>query len=311
MTNTESRIAIELEELALGDDAPAQRSAEEQITEDDIRELAIYGFDSDKQTLVGLGPVERARRSRKAAEIPDSQRAPQSESPGPFIADDDEIPASWRRRRPGPWAVAAPALLIVAIVAVVGLRGLAPDASHAPAASQPTVAVLAQPLQDEPQTPAESVRPPEQAPQPAESVRPPEQAPQPAESVRPPEQAPPPAERVARVENASLQKPTVRTERARVTVPVVSAALPVELPELAPPSVVDLSSSADANVGAINVTSNPPANVVVDGRPVGKARVVKVPAGLHTVVFIHPLYGRQSLRVNVGSGATTSASADF
>jgi hypothetical protein len=285
MTNTESRIAIDLEELALGDDAHARERAEQQITEDDIRELAVYGFDSDKQTLVGLGPVERARRSRKAAEIPDNPRAPQSESPGPFIADDDEIPASWRRRKLGPWAVAAPALLIVAIVAVVGLRGPAPGASDAPAASQPTVA-LARPLQDVPQTPAES--------------------------VRPPEPAQPPAELVARVENASLKKLTVRTERARVTVPVVSAALPVELPELAPPSVVDLSSSAEANVGAINVTSNPPANVVVDGRPVGKApRVVKVPAGLHTVVFIHPLYGRQSLSVNVGSGATTSASADF
>ena len=32
--------------------------------------------------------------------------------------------------------------------------------------------------------------------------------------------------------------------------PVVSVALPVELPELAPPSVVDLSSSADAHIGA-------------------------------------------------------------
>jgi hypothetical protein len=294
MTNTESRIAIELEELALGGDARAQVGAE-QITEDDIRELAAYGFESDKQTLVGLGPVERARRSRKAAEIPDSQQAPQSERPGPFIADDDEIPASWRRRQRGPWAVAAPALLIVAIVTVVALRGLAPDVSHAPAASQPTVPVLAQPLQDGRQTSEESVPGPELA-QP------------PVESVPPPELAPPPAELAPRVENASLQKLTARTERARVTVPVVA----VQLPELASPSVVDLSSSADANVGTINVTSNPPANVVVDGRPVGKApRVVKVPAGLHTVVFIHPLYGRHSLSVDVGSGATTNASADF
>ena len=115
MTNTESRIAIELEELALGDDALALERAEQQITEDDIRELAVYGFDSDKHTLVGLGPVERARRSRKAAETPDSQRAPQSESPGPFIADDDEIPASLRRRKLGPWALAAPALSLIHI----------------------------------------------------------------------------------------------------------------------------------------------------------------------------------------------------
>jgi hypothetical protein len=286
MTNTESRIAIELEELALGDDAHALQSAEHQITEDDIRELAVYGFDSDQRTLVGLGPVERARRSRKAAEIPDSQRAPQSESPGPFIADDDEIAASLRRRKLGPWAVAAPALLIVAIAAMIGLRPLAPGAPRAPAASQPTVAAVARPVRDVPQTPAEV--------------------------VRPPELAQPPAEPVATVENASLSKPTLRAERARVTAPVVAAVLPVKLPELAPPSVVDLSSGADANVGVIDVTSNPPANVVVDGRPLGKApRVAKVPAGLHTVLFIHPLYGRQSLSVNVGSGVTTSASADF
>ena len=285
MTNTESRIAIELEELALGDDALALERAERQITEDDIRELAVYGFDSDKQTLVGLGPVERARLSRKAAEITDSQRAPQSESPGPFIADDDEIPASLRRRKLGPWALAAPALLIVATVAVVGLRRLAPGAPDASASSQPTVAVLAQPVQYVSQAPADL--------------------------VRPLELAPPQAELVA-VGNTSLPKPTVRTERARVTVPVMFAAQPVELPELAPPSVVDLSISADANVGAINVTSNPPANVVLDGRPLGKApRVVRVPAGLHTVLFIHPLYGRQSLSVNVGPGATTNASADF
>lgn len=299
MTSTESRIAIELEELALGDDAGALDNANQPTTAADIRELEVYGFDSDKQTLVGLGPVERARRSRRAAEIPDSQRAPQSESAGPFIADDDEIPASLRGRKLGPWALAAPAVLIVAIVTVVGLRGLAP-APRASAASQPAVAV-AQPVQIVPPSPVELVPPP------AELVQ------LPVEPVPPPnEPVPPPNELVAKVENASLPEATGSTERARVTVPIVSAALPVKLPEVSPPAVVDLSGSADAKVGAINVTSNPPANVVLDGRPLGKApRVVKVPAGLHTVVFIHPLYGRQSLSVNVGPGATTNASADF
>ncbi len=171
-------------------------------------------------------------------------------------------------------------------MAVVGLRRLAPGAPDASAPSRPTVAVLAQPVQNVPQAPAEL--------------------------VGPPELTQPPAELVARVENASLPKPTVRTERARVTVPVMFAARPLELPEQGPPSVVDLSISPDANVGAINVTSNPPANLVLDGRPLGKApRVVRVPAGVHTLLFIHPLYGRQSFSVNVGPGATTNASADF
>jgi hypothetical protein len=294
MTNTESRIAIEHQELARWDDADALDKAEQQITVADTRELVAYDFEPDKQTLVGLGPVERAWRSRNGAEIPDSQRAPQSESPGPFIAE-DEMPASLRGRKLGRWAVAAPALLIVGVAAVVGLRGLAPGAPGASAASQPTGAVVAQPTQEPSPPPAAEVPAP------------------PAEVPAPPAEVPaPPAELAARVENASVPDATVSTERARATAPAVAAALPVNLPDLSPPAVVDMSGSKDANVGSLNVTSNPPANVVLDGRPLGKSpRIVKVPAGLHTVVFIHPLYGRQSLTVNVGAGATTGASADF
>ena len=286
MTNTEGRIAIELDELALGDEAHMHDDAEQQITEADIRELALYDFDSEQRTLVGLGPVERARLARKAAEIQDSQRGPQSESPGPFIADDDEIPRSFRGRKLGPWAVAAPALLLVAIVALIALRGFAPSAPHGPAASQPVNAVVARPPQDVP--------------------------PPPAEVAPPPAEVAPPVDLVTKVDTAIVPEATVSTERARVASPVVASALPVQLNELPPPPVVDMSSNADANVGALNVTSNPPANVVLDGRPLGKApRVVKVPAGVHTVMFIHPLYGRRTLSVNVGPNATTSASAEF
>jgi hypothetical protein len=38
---------------------------------------------------------------------------------------------------------------------------------------------------------------------------------------------------------------------------------------------------------------------------------VQVPPGPHTVLFIHSLYGRQSLKVNVSPGRATSASANF
>jgi hypothetical protein len=137
-------------------------------------------------------------------------------------------------------------------------------------------------------------------------------APPPAEVTPPPAEVAPPADLVTKADTASVPEATVSTERSRVSVPFVSSALPVKLNELPPPPVVDMSSNADANVGALNVTSNPPANVVLDGRPLGKApRVVKVPAGLHIVMFIHPLYGRRTLSVNVGPGATTSASAEF
>lgn len=72
------------------------------------------------------------------------------------------------------------------------------------------------------------------------------------------------------------------------------------------------SGAATSGTGSLNITSSPPASVVLDGRPLGKApRVVDVPAGTHTVVFIHPKYGRQSVTVNAVPGRTTSASADF
>ena len=64
--------------------------------------------------------------------------------------------------------------------------------------------------------------------------------------------------------------------------------------------------------GTLNITSSPPSNIVLDGRPLGKApRAVVMPAGSHTVVFVHPKFGRQSLSVNVAPDQTTNASVDF
>jgi hypothetical protein len=72
------------------------------------------------------------------------------------------------------------------------------------------------------------------------------------------------------------------------------------------------TASTASGTGSLNITSSPPSSVVLDGRPLGKApRIVDVPAGSHTVVFIHPKYGRQSVTVNTLPGRTTSASADF
>ena len=283
MTNTESRIAYGLEELA-----PFALENEEQITEADIHELTAYAFDSDKQTLVGLGPVERAQRSLETAEIPDSERMPQSYSPGPFIAadeDDDDLLRSLRRPRLASWSLALPTL-VVAVAAVAMVRGLAPQAP--PAATKLAVAAVAPPATAEPivqQAPAEDMG--------ASEPR----------SSEPPPAVPPVAPRPATVNVPAALSASV------VAVP---GALLVKLPELPPPTVVDMSGGSDANAGTINVTSNPPSNVVLDGHPLGKApRLIQVPVGIHSVVFIHPLYGRQSLSVNVSAGRTAAASADF
>lgn len=277
MTNTEGRKAVELDKLASWDEED-EPTPQYPITEADIRELLVYNFDSDKQTLVGLGPVERARRSRAAAEIPDSQRMPQSEAPGPFVADDDEAPPSFRKPMVAWWAVVGPAL--AAGLAVLALRGAAPDDADSAKVAKPAALTL----------PVAAAAPPVAAPEiePALAAEIPASVPEPA----------PPAESAA-----------PRATPNSVSPPVV----PVQLAEVPPPSVVTLPSNvAAANLGTVNVTSNPPANVVLDGRPIGKApRVVQVPAGMHKLVFIHPLYGRQSISVTVAAGQTASAAATF
>lgn len=276
MTNTESRSDVDHDVPASWDDAD-EPTPQYPIAEADIRELLVYNFDSDKQTLVGLGPLERARRSRTNAEIPDSQRMPQSEAPGPFVADDeDEAPPSFRKPMVAWWAVVGPAL--VAGLAVLALRGAAPDEAepakvvHAAAPAAVPAPVLPPALVIEPEAPAGAATEAEPAPHVVAT-----------ESKQPP----------------------------AVTVPVPAPA-PVQLAEAPAPSVVVLSSDSTAKLGTVNVTSNPPANVVLDGRPIGKApRLVQVPVGTHQLVFIHPLYGRKSQSVTVTAGQTATAAASF
>lgn len=284
MTNTESRNPVNRDELASWDDAD-EPTPQHPTTDADMRELLVYNFDSDKQTLVGLGPVERARRSRAAAEVPDSQRMPQSEAPGPFVADDDEAPPSFRKPMVAWWAVVGPAL--VAGLAVLALRGAAPDDAQpakiskaaAPAALVAPAAVPAISQADEPAPPV---------------------------AVAAVEQLP-----VVAAERASAPPVDAAAQLAKPNA-VIPPAVPVKLAEVPPPSVVVLSNASAANVGTVNVTSNPPANVVLDGRPIGMApRLVQVPAGVHKLVFIHPLYGRQSQSVTVAPGKTATAAATF
>jgi serine/threonine-protein kinase len=115
-----------------------------------------------------------------------------------------------------------------------------------------------------------------------------------------------------RHEERSAVERVAAPRAAVVSAPVAPPVVPVKLPELPPPAVINMSDSASSRVGTLNVLSSPPSSVVLDGRPIGQSpRIVQVPAGTHTVVFIHPLYGRQSRRVIVNPGRTVAASADF
>lgn len=65
--------------------------------------------------------------------------------------------------------------------------------------------------------------------------------------------------------------------------------------------------------GTLNINSIPVSKVVLDGRPLGSTPKVgiSVPAGSHTVVFIHPEKGRKSVSVTVKAGETKTAAVKF
>ena len=68
-----------------------------------------------------------------------------------------------------------------------------------------------------------------------------------------------------------------------------------------------------AAFGTVNFNSIPISNVVLDGRPLGSTPVVgvRVPAGTHSVTFIHPDHGRRQTTLRVGPGQSKAAFARF
>ncbi len=72
------------------------------------------------------------------------------------------------------------------------------------------------------------------------------------------------------------------------------------------------STTAATGAGTISINSIPASNVLVDGRPVGTTPTRwSGPAGAHTVVFVHPKYGRKMQSVVVKPGGTAVASVRF
>jgi serine/threonine-protein kinase len=71
--------------------------------------------------------------------------------------------------------------------------------------------------------------------------------------------------------------------------------------------------AAVSGKGTLNINSIPVSKVVLDGRPLGSTPKVgiSVPAGPHTVTFIHPEKGRKSVSVNVKPGETKTAAVRF
>jgi serine/threonine-protein kinase len=82
---------------------------------------------------------------------------------------------------------------------------------------------------------------------------------------------------------------------------------PLPIPAPAPPE------AAPTGQGTININSIPPSNAILDGKPLGGTPKtgLKVSAGPHTVVFVHPEHGRKVRSVNVRPGETATAAVRF
>ncbi|MEI9947760.1 MAG: PEGA domain-containing protein [Pseudomonadota bacterium] len=312
MATSETR-SVELDPLApwFDEDLNAVESEAHQVVDADTRELPAYSFDSDDKTLVGIGisgaadsstlhhfdscdrtlvgigPAKRAKRARRAelAELashaqqvesaPEDVAMPSSEPPGPFVASDDDQDAPDRlpMQKGEPWLLALSAVLVAA-AAVALLRGVVP---HTAPRLHSATTLAALPTANVPRT--RSVQFETSAATPAET--------------------------------SAAELPIARASEA--SEPAAQPATPEreEQPELAPRRATAKAAGREP-LGVLDVTSNPPSGLVLDGRPLGKApRVIRLPSGRHTVLFVHPERGRMSVTVNVKAGRTTSASADF
>jgi hypothetical protein len=97
-------------------------------------------------------------------------------------------------------------------------------------------------------------------------------------------------------------KPSLGAQPAAASVPTRALAIDLDRP----------SENVAIVSGKLSITSNPPCNVVLDGRPLGMTpHEVTVAAGAHSVLFIHPEKGRKSLRVEAAAGKTAVAAVTF
>lgn len=82
------------------------------------------------------------------------------------------------------------------------------------------------------------------------------------------------------------------------------------------PAPAPAAAAAPAPAAAGNATltfmSDPPSNLVLDGRPLGKTpKTASVPAGSHTVLFIHPEFGRKAKSIPVAAGQKATVKVKF
>jgi serine/threonine-protein kinase len=121
------------------------------------------------------------------------------------------------------------------------------------------------------------------------------------------------AEKSIRIELAEEGK--VAATPPAPAAPAAPAPAPVAA---APPPAAAATAAADkqpaaSGAGTLNMNSIPVSKVVLDGKPLGSTPKVgvSVPAGTHSVTFIHPDLGKKSVSVQIKSGETKTAAVKF
>ncbi|HEX5097940.1 MAG TPA: carboxypeptidase regulatory-like domain-containing protein [Polyangiaceae bacterium] len=83
-------------------------------------------------------------------------------------------------------------------------------------------------------------------------------------------------------------------------------------PAPAPPKPAPAAAAPAGANASLTFASNPPSNVIFDGRPLGKTpKSATVPPGQHTVVFVHPEMGRKAKSINVSPGQKATLQVKF
>lgn len=128
--------------------------------------------------------------------------------------------------------------------------------------------------------------------------------------------APPPAAPPIATYETPTNAESLPLESAPVAAapPVVGGYQQPSLPAPARPRTNTSMPSAPAQgQGTLSFNSLPISSVVLDGRPIGNTPLtgVRVSAGSHTVLFVHPEGGRAVRRVTVAAGQTQSVGVRF
>jgi hypothetical protein len=121
------------------------------------------------------------------------------------------------------------------------------------------------------------------------------------------------------LEREQAGAPVAPTTSAPAIPTAALSALPVDPPVSAPVAApawpaqpAPAQAAAVPAKGYITLTSVPSSSVVVDGKPIGiTPKRVRVSAGQHSVLFVHPEHGRAARSVNVAAGAHESVSVNF